>query len=92
MEWRGFFVVFGAIFLAELGDKTQLATLLFSIEQRIPRPVVFLGAASALIGTTALAVLLGGWMGRFLPPKVLRWAAGLGFLMVGLWILFGERG
>ncbi|RLA81077.1 MAG: UPF0016 family protein [Deltaproteobacteria bacterium] len=91
MDWKGLFMVFCAVFLAELGDKTQEATLLFSMEGKIPRSMVFLGAALALVTATALAVVAGGWLGRVLPYRLLRWAAGVGFLIVGLWVLLGEK-
>lgn len=80
-------MVFWTIFLAEVGDKTQLATLLFSAEKGIPRWVVFCGALTALGLSTLIAVLFGDRIAQFLPSKVLRIVAGIGFVVIGLWII-----
>ena len=76
-------IVFGSIFLAELGDKTQLATLLFAADRDADRWVVFIAAAAALILTSALAVLFGGLVARYLPLRTLHWIAGMGFIAIG---------
>jgi putative Ca2+/H+ antiporter (TMEM165/GDT1 family) len=77
-------VVFATVFLAELGDKTQLATLLFAAKGAQSPWLIFLAAAAALVGSTALAVALGtvaqGWLAG-LPLKLI---AGLGFVAIGL--------
>ena len=86
-----FGTVFGTVLLAELGDKTQLATLLYASEARHPRTTVFLAAAAALVVSTALAVLAGGAIGRFVSPKVLGWIAGLAFIAVGVWTIVGAQ-
>ncbi|MEE2525367.1 TMEM165/GDT1 family protein [Hyphobacterium sp. HN65] len=79
--------IFVTVFLAELGDKTQLATVLFASERQTSPLFVFIAASGALILSTALAVLLGTaaerWLG-FLPLKLL---AGIGFILVGLFTL-----
>jgi len=80
--------VFVSIFLAELGDKTQLATLLFATEKNLSRWQVFLAAAAALTLSSLLAVLLGDQVSRFISPKALKMAAGIGFLIIGAWTLF----
>jgi len=80
-------LVFWTIFLAELGDKTQLATFFFSAERAIPRWVVFAGALMALGLSTSLAVFLGDRIGQVLPQRLIRFAAGLGFVIIGLWII-----
>jgi putative Ca2+/H+ antiporter (TMEM165/GDT1 family) len=88
-----FATVFGTVFLAELGDKTQLATLLYAAEAPHARLTVFLAAALALVVTSALGVLAGGWLAAWLSPRILRWVAGAGFVAIGLWILVrGEGG
>jgi putative Ca2+/H+ antiporter (TMEM165/GDT1 family) len=87
MELKLFATVFLTIFVAELGDKTQLATLLYSAEAENPKWVVFLASASALVLTSLLAVLAGTLVSQFLSPRLLSWVAGLGFIAVGLWTL-----
>jgi putative Ca2+/H+ antiporter (TMEM165/GDT1 family) len=79
-------VTFAAVFLAELGDKTQLATL--GIAAGSKKSIsVFVGAGLALILSTALAVLLGSAMGAALPVKWIRLGAALLFLAIGTWTL-----
>lgn len=80
--------IFFSVFMAELGDKTQLATLLFATEKNLARWQVFFAAAGALVLSTALAVLLGDQIGRFISPKALKYIAGIGFLVIGAWTLW----
>ncbi|HEY7496421.1 MAG TPA: TMEM165/GDT1 family protein [Candidatus Tectomicrobia bacterium] len=87
MDMRLFATVFATVFMAELGDKTQLATLLYAAEGQHPRWTVFLAAAAALVLTSALGVLAGGVVARYVSPRVLAWVAGLGFIIIGLWTL-----
>ncbi|MEA5508326.1 TMEM165/GDT1 family protein [Crocosphaera sp. UHCC 0190] len=79
--WTVFSSTFLTIFLAEMGDKTQLATLLISAESQSPW-VVFLGAAMALIATSLLGVLIGYWIARRLSPKTLDLAVALLLLLI----------
>ena len=81
---------FLAVFLAELGDKTQLMTLTLAGSNAGKRSV-FVGAASALIATTALAVVLGDTLTRVVPVVWLRRAAGLLFLGLGAFFLWDTR-
>ena len=76
---------FGTVFIAELGDKTQLATLLLSAQSGSPR-LVFVGAALALICSSLVGVLLGQWLARMLPPGRIEQMAGLLMLGLGLWL------
>ena len=93
MDLKLFVTVFGTVFLAELGDKTQLATLLYAADAPTARVTVFAAAASALVLTSALGVLAGGVISAWVSPRGLRWAAGAGFVAIGLWILLrGESG
>ena len=93
MDPKLFATVFGTVFLAELGDKTQLATLLYAANVPAARLTVFAAAASALVLTSALGVLAGGAISAWVSPRVLRWVAGAGFVAIGLWILLrGEGG
>lgn len=77
---------FGMVFLAELGDKTQLATFAFSADSK-SRLSVFLGSASALVLTSLLAVIFGALIGKIIPPAYLRMGAGVLFLVLGVWML-----
>ncbi|HET6487681.1 MAG TPA: TMEM165/GDT1 family protein [Spirochaetia bacterium] len=74
------------IFLAELGDKTQISTFAFASETRSPLSV-FLGAAGALVCTSFLGVVVGGVAGRFVPERIMKLAAALVFLGFGGWTL-----
>ena len=87
MDPKLFATVFTTVFLAELGDKTQLATLLYAADASHPRLTVFAAAAAALVLTSALGVLAGSLVAERIDPRVLRWVAGLGFVAVGLWTL-----
>jgi putative Ca2+/H+ antiporter (TMEM165/GDT1 family) len=87
MVGRAFFTIFATVLLAELGDKTQLATMLFATNKENPKLVVFLAAAGALITASAIAVLAGGLIGRYVNPKYLSWIAGAGFIGVGIWTI-----
>ena len=80
--------VFITVFLAELGDKTQLATVLFASENGTSRLGVFAAASAALVASTALAVLAGGLAERFLATFPLKLIAGLGFVAIGGYMIF----
>jgi putative Ca2+/H+ antiporter (TMEM165/GDT1 family) len=88
MDLKLFATVFASVFVAELGDKTQLATVLFASEGHHPKLTVFLGAASALVATSAIGVLAGALISDSLNERVLHWAAGLGFIAIGAWVLW----
>ena len=92
MDLRLFATVFSTIFVAELGDKTQLATLLYASDQAHPKLTVFAASAAALVVTSALGVVGGSMIAEWVSPKLMGWVAGLGFIAVGLWVLFsGDR-
>ena len=80
--------VFGIVFLAELGDKTQLATLLFAARSPGNLLTVFLGASLALVVASAIGVLAGGLVDQFLSPKLLSYIAGVGFVVIGAWSIW----
>lgn len=84
---RELIVMFVTIFLAELGDKTQLATLLFASERKVPAVLVFASSAGALVVGAALAVLVGTLGGRYLQAVSLKPIAGAGFIVIGIWTL-----
>ena len=90
MDWKLILTTFGAVFLAELGDKTQLATLVFATTGR-SRWAVFVGSACALIASSAIAVLAGATVARLVPPHVLKRAAGTAFVVIGLWVLWSSQ-
>lgn len=83
-------VVFLSVFLAELGDKTQLATLFFASNPAVSKVGVFVAAAGALVISSLLAVALGAQLGAWVPPERLRILAGVGFVAIGLWMVFAR--
>ncbi len=88
MDIKLFAVVFGTIFLAELGDKTQLATLLFAAREGSSLVTVFVAASVALVTITALGVVAGGLVANYVEPRYLSYAAGIGFILIGVWTLW----
>lgn len=81
-------VIFVTVFLAELGDKTQLATLLFATDKAHHPFAIFLAAAAALVASTAIAVLLGTLAEKYLTMVPLKLIAGIGFVAIGAWTLW----
>jgi putative Ca2+/H+ antiporter (TMEM165/GDT1 family) len=86
MDLKTLFTTFGMVFLAELGDKTQLATFAFATEGK-SRLAVFLGSAGALVLASFLAVILGSTVSRVLPASYIRIAAATLFILLGSWML-----
>jgi putative Ca2+/H+ antiporter (TMEM165/GDT1 family) len=84
---RAYVMVFVSVLLAEMGDKTQLATLLFATDTSLSRSGVVLAAAAALVTSTLVAVSVGTLAGAWVRPRVLNTVAGLGFIVIGLWAL-----
>ena len=82
--------IFMTVFLAELGDKTQLATLLYATDARQHPLCVFTTAAAALVSSTAVAVVLGVAAEQHLTGLPLKLIAGIGFILVGLWTVWGH--
>ena len=87
MDLKVLSTVFTSVLIAELGDKTQLATMLFASDKDTSKLTVFLGAAGALIVTSALGVIAGSVLSEFISEKVLRYLAGIGFIAIGIWTL-----
>lgn len=85
--WSIFSSTFLTIFLAEIGDKTQLATMLMSAESHSPW-TVFAGAAMALVTTSLLGVLIGRWLSQRLSPKILNRSAGLLLLFISVMLFW----
>ena len=80
---------FATVFLAELGDKTQLATMLLVAQGKSPL-AVFLGSASALVVSSLVGVLAGGVIAKYIPEIWVRAAAGSGFIILGVLLLLGR--
>ena len=87
MDWKIFLTVFGAIFIAELGDKTQLATMMFAADKQVSKWVVFAGASAALVTASAIGVLAGHLLSQYLDEKVMSYVAGSVFVLIGVFIL-----
>jgi len=83
-------VVFFSVFVAELGDKTQLATLLFATDAKLGRLGVFVASSAALVFSSLLAVLLGEQISRLVAPATLKLVAGVGFVVIGAWMLISR--
>ncbi len=89
MIWKTFITTFGLIFLAELGDKTQLATMLMATQSK-DLWSVFLGAALALVFSAFLGVLLGATLTRHIPTHYLQGGAGIAFILIGILLICGK--
>jgi putative Ca2+/H+ antiporter (TMEM165/GDT1 family) len=88
MDLRILTTVFTSVFIAELGDKTQLATMLFAADKDSSKLTVFVGAALALVLTSAIGVAAGSIVSQYVSEKALQYVAGVGFVGIGLWTLF----
>jgi putative Ca2+/H+ antiporter (TMEM165/GDT1 family) len=86
MDLKLFLMAFGMLFLAELGDKTQLAVFTLVAQYNKPLPI-FLGASSALVLVTLIGALLGNLVTRYIPPVYLKFAAGILFIGIGIFVL-----
>lgn len=87
MDYKVLATVFAAVFIAELGDKTQLATMLFAADREVSKLTVFIGASLALIVASGIGVLAGSVMSQYISEKQLHYIAGVGFIAIGLWTL-----
>lgn len=93
MDWQLFGLTFITVFLAEIGDKSQLAAIALGGSSKSPR-AVFLGSIAALIFASFLGVIAGGSIAQFLPAKVLKVVAAIGFILLALkllWIAPNDR-
>lgn len=88
MDLKTFGLVFGTVFLAEMGDKTQLATLLFAARNGENLFIVFAAATLALAAATSVGVLAGAAASKFFDVKLLSYVAGVGFIAVGVWTIW----
>jgi putative Ca2+/H+ antiporter (TMEM165/GDT1 family) len=87
MDLKILSTVFTSVFLAELGDKTQLATMLFAADKETSKWTVFVGASLALILTSAIGVAAGSLISQYVSEKTLQSIAGIGFIAIGIWTL-----
>ncbi|GAA3943516.1 TMEM165/GDT1 family protein [Litoribacillus peritrichatus] len=88
MDIKIFLTICVTVFLAELGDKTQLATMLFAADKEVSKWTVFFAASAALVAASAIGVLAGSLLSNYLNPKHLSIMAGIGFILIGSWTLF----
>ena len=87
MDLKMFFTVFTAVFIAELGDKTQLATMLFATDREVNKFTLFLAASSALVVSSAIGVMAGSFLSEVISGRHLHIIAGVGFIGIGIWML-----
>jgi putative Ca2+/H+ antiporter (TMEM165/GDT1 family) len=88
MDLKSLAAVFGTVFLAELGDKTQLATVLFSAQNPQSKLLVFAAAASGLVLACAIGVTAGSFVAQHVDTRLLTRVAGIGFILIGAWTLW----
>jgi putative Ca2+/H+ antiporter (TMEM165/GDT1 family) len=88
MDLKSLAAIFGTVFLAELGDKTQLATVLFSAQNPQSKVLVFAASASGLVLACAIGVLAGSFVAQHLDTRLLTRSAGIGFILIGAWTLW----
>jgi putative Ca2+/H+ antiporter (TMEM165/GDT1 family) len=89
MDWRVFLTTFGVIFLAEMGDKTQLAAMTMSAQSKRPW-AVFVGSALALTAVSAIGVVVGSVVGNYIPLIWVKRAAAIAFIVIGVLILLDK--
>lgn len=88
MDIKIFLTIFGVVFVAELGDKTQLATMLFAADKDVNKYTVFIAASAALVVASAIGVLAGSLMSEYINEKYLHYIAGSGFILIGAATLY----
>ena len=88
MNWTVFVTIFASVFIAELGDKTQLATMLFASDKEVSKYTVFFAASAALIVASAIGVLAGSLLSEYINEKYLHYVAGIGFIGIGVFTLY----
>jgi putative Ca2+/H+ antiporter (TMEM165/GDT1 family) len=87
LDYKILATVFTAVFIAELGDKTQLATMLFAADKNVSKLTVFIGASLALVVASGIGVLAGSLLSQYISERHLHYIAGLGFVAIGIWTL-----
>lgn len=89
MDWKVFLATFGAVFVAEFADKTQVVGAGIAAESQKPLSV-WLGSVSAYIIVTAVTVLIGAILGRHIKPELIRYSAALIFVIIGVLMFLGK--
>src|ERR1041384_7696843 len=89
MDWRVLLTTFGVIFLAEMGDKTQIAAMTMAAEKKRPWEV-FIAASLALTAVSAIGVIVGSMLSQYLPLDWIKRVAGAAFVIIGVLILIGK--
>jgi putative Ca2+/H+ antiporter (TMEM165/GDT1 family) len=89
MEWKIFWTAFATLFLAEIGDKTQLAVIAMTAKTKA-LVSIFLGASLALVTVTLLGVLVGGFITEYIPTEWLQRVVAAAFIIIGVLMLFGK--
>ena len=87
MDLKILLTVFVTVFIAELGDKTQFATMLFASDKEVSKMTVFIGASLALIATSAIGVAAGAAFSHYMNKNLLHYVAGIGFILIGIYTL-----
>jgi len=87
LEYKILITVFTAVFIAELGDKTQLATMLFAADKDVSKLTIFVGASLALIVASGIGVFAGSLISQYISERHLHYIAGIGFVSIGIWTL-----
>ena len=85
MDFKALLTVFATVFMAELGDKTQLATVLFAADAKHNPWLIFVASSAALVCAAALWMQAGGCLSRHVDTRMLSIVAGIGFLAIGAW-------
>lgn len=88
MDWKVFLTIFASVFVAELGDKTQLATMLFASDKEVSKYMVFMAASAALVVAAACGVLAGALVADHINQRYLHYLAGVGFIGIGVFTLY----
>jgi Ca2+/H+ antiporter, TMEM165/GDT1 family len=89
MDWRVMLTTFGVIFLAEMGDKTQIAAMTMASDKKRPWEV-FIGASLALVAVSAIGVVVGTVLSKYVPLEWIKRVAGAAFIVIGALILLGK--
>jgi Ca2+/H+ antiporter, TMEM165/GDT1 family len=89
MDWRLMLTTFGVIFLAEMGDKTQIAALTMAAQKKRPWEV-FIAASLALVAVSAIGVVVGSVLSNYLPLEWIKRGAGVAFILIGVLVLMGK--
>lgn len=87
MDFKIFFTVFTTVFFAEMGDKTQLAVMLFGSDKDTGKWTVFLAASLALVAASAIGIGAGAFASKLIPERTLTLVAGAGFVLIGIWTM-----